>query len=232
METLKQQYLDAMGIRIWVPRGSDVVQQTPILEPALEREGPPLPTRPPKVKEPMKADDPSPVASENIAAPPNDSDEIAEQTVEFRLACLYIPEVAFISCDMSLSGPGELTPEQHKLMRNLLAALGVQLQDQNQWNVFSWPMLRNVKMDQGEQVAREAVNSFLAAQLEDANINFALLIGRDAEAYMLESIKPRLPVAAKVVAIGVSAQDMLEQPLVKRDVWTAIQIFRRLQDVD
>lgn len=124
--------------------------------------------------------------------------------------------------------PGNINPNEYlQLLQNMLFALGAGKQKMA-IDAFVWPMVKSNTVDQSEVAARQTLEAFLAKQIEQLGAKYLLLMGDDSAHYI--STQP-LPVGQLVEQsnLGVkviqtfSASDMLQNTLLKRDVWQHLQ---------
>jgi len=114
-----------------------------------------------------------------------------------------------------------------KLLHNMVFALGLGKQAiENQ--PFHWPEAMKGHHDQGAEVAGEALQAYLARQVERGEVKYLLLMGADANRYAINTDLPvgvlsrnevyRLPVLSTL-----SASRMLQEPALKRQLWQQLQ---------
>jgi len=139
----------------------------------------------------------------------------------------------------------ELALPTEPLLRNILSALGFAHQPLPKAEVLRWPMFENNYEPQGQAIARETLQAMLEGMLESQPCKYLLLMGAEACHYILSeahlgegfdpqaSLKSHLGQSFVMEGMSVSAiivpslNDMLQQPLLKRDTWRAIQPLRQ-----
>ena len=131
--------------------------------------------------------------------------------------------------------PGNINPNDYlQLLKNMLFALGAGKQ-QVSIDAFVWPMVKSNTVDQGEVAARQTLEAFLAKQIEQLGAKYLLLMGDDAARYSCsEQLTKGQLVAQSNLGIKIihtlSASDMLQNALLKRDVWQHLQpLYKALQ---
>lgn len=139
----------------------------------------------------------------------------------------------------------ELALPTEPLLKNIVAALGFDSQPLPKAEVLRWPMFENSYEPQGQEIARETLQAMLEGMLEAKPAKYLLLMGGEACHYLLgteqlgEGFEAQVSLdkslgqsfamdALSVTAIVVSSlSDMLQQPLLKRGAWRAIQPLRQ-----
>ncbi|MGH1372894.1 MAG: hypothetical protein ACRBBW_12700 [Cellvibrionaceae bacterium] len=139
----------------------------------------------------------------------------------------------------------ELALPTEPLLRNILSALGFAPQPLPKAEVLRWPMFENSYEPQGQEIARETLQAMLEGMLEARSGKYLLLMGAEACHYLLsaeqlgEGFDPQVSLdkhlgqsfvleALSATAIVVpSLSDLLQQPLLKRGAWRAIQPLRQ-----
>lgn len=124
--------------------------------------------------------------------------------------------------------PGHIDPNSYmQLLQNMLFALGLGKQ-QLSLDAFSWPMSHNSQVDQSKSAAIQTLEAFLSKRVEQDNITYLILMGETAGQYLDIEFAPdaglgkhaRLPVQFVQTH---SAGLMLDQPLLKPQVWEQLQ---------
>lgn len=139
----------------------------------------------------------------------------------------------------------ELALPTEPLLRNIVAALGFDSQPLPKAEVLRWPMFENSYEPQGQDIARETLQAMLEGMLEAKPAKYLLLMGGEACHYLLgteqlgegfdaqASLDKSLGQSFAMDALSVTAivvpslSDMLQQPLLKRGAWRAIQPLRQ-----
>ncbi len=113
------------------------------------------------------------------------------------------------------------------LLQNIVLALGLGKQ-QLAMHSFQWPETMKGHADRGAAAASQALQAFLARQLELGGIGQLLLMGEAASRFAADKDLPRatlLPYepAEATVLSTLSASRMLAEPELKRDLWQQLQ---------
>ncbi len=146
---------------------------------------------------------------------------------EFNLS-VVIPESGLIIVDDGMDAM-EDTADYLCLMQNIVFALGLGVQ-RLYIERFDWPMVRNIKVDQGESAARQTLQAFVMRQREQLAADTVLVMGASAHRYLLgddvaaeQMLSVDFPAGEYLITI--SAQDLLQQPQKKAHLWAQLQVL-------
>lgn len=251
-KAMRAQYLRAMGIQTWFPRTelpgakASPLPEAACVEEVLAESSAPATPEPGQPVTKRKAS--GVLRSEaNVDQPAEKvplTDETRSKRTEkadiprFRLASSIYADQCLVLTDLSVDSDPQLSASQQRLMFGILNALGIKLHQPPKMTLFNWPMLRTHHVDQSESVAVDAVKAFLNAQLEgQRSIAFVLLMGEVAGRYLLPhefelpNSRGKLWSVMEYPALMTHSLDrILEQPLLKREVWQDLQPLCRLQE--
>jgi hypothetical protein len=130
------------------------------------------------------------------------------------------------------SRQAQLALPTEPLLINILAALGYPRQPLPKTEVIRWPMVDNPFVGQTQADAREMLEAYLDGKLLTHPTKHLLLMGEDAARYILPVEQNAEKVLGQSVALPQhnaeaivvpSLSDMLQEPLLKRLTWQAIQ---------
>ncbi|WP_152226056.1 energy transducer TonB [Pseudomonas sp. SCB32] len=119
------------------------------------------------------------------------------------------------------------------LLKDLLRAAGLPESPQLLGEPVRWPLLAGGNMDQGPQAAREFVQGFVAARLEDGTpCRLLWLVGMPAVRYAGEADEESLLRELQVEGLGVAwalpgLERLAEEPSLKADLWRAMRRVRQ-----
>lgn len=252
-ERLRMEYLDAMGITMFVPRRvlpcarASVAAMVPLAVPQVaDAEEPPTPeSSHPTVEMELRQniqDAPRPIQTsvndimESFTRPVRQVEIIpepavvaptgaAEPPVQFALS-IWRPSPALMILDSRHAGGALPT---HALLDNILRAKGLASQ-LSKPDVLSWPPAGMAPMP-GWDAAREMLQAFLQARLERQPAQYLWLMGESACSAVLtgRSFADSLGLAinldnlASLAVVLPSLADMLQQPSLKARTWGAIR---------
>ncbi len=249
-ERLRMEYLEAMGIAMFVPRRvlphakaslPAALPQSVSEEPAAATPVEPAEVSAPKPTAPRAA----PVAVSDImdsltrpsapaepAPPPEVAPEAegasvaeVESSVQFALS-IWRPSPALMILDSRHAG-GALPTQA--LLDNILRAKGIRLSSTKP-DILIWPP-GGMTPAPGWRAAREMLQAFLQARLERQPVQYLWLMGESACNAVLanQPYQDNLGKAINVDALGSlavilpSLADMLQQPALKARTWAAIR---------
>lgn len=130
------------------------------------------------------------------------------------------------------SRQAQLALPTEPLLINILVALGYPRQPLPKTEVIRWPMVDNPFVGQTQADAREMLEAYLDGKLLTHPTKHLLLMGEDAARYILPVEQNAEKVLGQSVALPQhnaeaivvpSLSDMLQEPLLKRLTWQAIQ---------
>jgi hypothetical protein len=245
-ELQRQAYLGAMGVDVYYPR-----LQLVGAKPSLQCEMPVLPevTAPSVVK--SAQDDTSRVerltsvselldiavkhdsvvepkaATATTTAPP-------EQTPSFNLSVTVIQGSLLVVDDCD---PGQLHSRDYQvLLQNIVNALGLGQQVINSQS-FQWPEAMKGHNDHSPAAAGQALQAYLARQLELGETRYLLIMGDAARRFAVNTeladgvLAPHDGDQAVQQLLTLSACRMLSEPELKRDLWQQLQsLYRAIND--
>ncbi len=180
----RDQYLAAMGIQVWAPRGEVIDGEAAVSESvAIEQSiSPPERPVPPRFQPVAKV---APAVELESAGEPKPGVPAASLPVpRFYLSAVFLPGQGLVVSDVPLEADG-IQPQTHQaLLGEILVAMGFSSPALSHTTCFKWPMFEQGQIDQGEKVAREAVGAYVSAQLSGQQPKFLLLLGAVANSYL------------------------------------------------
>lgn len=211
------------------------VAETPVAAPVVETAAPvveaepsiaarviPRPAAPAKQAAPVEAEpDVEPVARVPVAPPPR-----------FALQLLRAGECALL-VELPTGEPLASRDPAYLLLKDLLRAAGLPESPQLLGEPVRWPLFASGNMDQGPQAAREFVQSFVSARLEDgAPCRCLWLVGMPAVRFGGEADEDALLRELQVEGLGVAwalpgLERLAEEPSLKADLWRAMRRVRQ-----
>ncbi|WP_166363846.1 energy transducer TonB [Pseudomonas akapageensis] len=246
IESRRRAYLNAMQVVHWLPRTelpfaapsrpelllpvASLPEPAPVQQ-AVETVAAPVA----RVAERPKIEVPRPSATPKAASKPAVDAEPA--VVAPRVAAVPPPRFALQllragSClllvELATGEPFQSRDPSYLLLKDMLRAAGLPDSPQIIGEPVRWPLLVRGNLDQGPEAARDFVQGFVQARLEEAPCTCLWLIGvpairfageADAQAYCLE-----LPVEGLGTAWALPALELLmDEPQRKADVWKAMR---------
>lgn len=180
------------------------------------------PTKPSPIKaeEPAEAQD-EPVARAPVAPPPR-----------FALQLLRAGECILL-VELPTGEPLASRDPAYLLLKDLLRAAGLPDSPQLMGEPVRWPLFSRGNMDQGPQAAREFVQGFVAARLEEgAPCSCLWLVGMPAVRFAGEGDEESLLRELQVEGLGVAwalpgLERLAEEPTLKADLWRAMRRVRQ-----
>ena len=264
-EPRRRAYLTAMQVVSWLPRTElpfaapsrpellaplpvfedEVVEAMPSMAPAVSRNQASTPAAPlartverPKIEIPRPASAAKPVvklveeesAPEVVKAPVAPPPRFALQLLRAG-SCLLLVELA-------TGEPFQSRDPSYLLLKDMLRAAGLPDSPQIIGEPVRWPLLVRGQMDQGPEAARDFVQGFLFARVEEDPCTCLWLIGLpavrfagevDAESYNLEFQVEGLGSAWALPGLEL----LMDEPQRKADVWRAMrQMMGRWKSVN
>lgn len=256
-EARRRAYLGAMQVASWLPRVAlpfaapsrpelletpePIVQRTsaaPVAETVREAADPPVvsageagsisarvlpkPVVPAKPVVPLEAEpEAEPVVRAPAAPPPR-----------FALQLLRAGECALL-VELPTGEPLASRDPAYLLLKDLLRAAGLPDSPQILGEPVRWPLLARGNLDQGPQAAREFVQSFVGARLEEgAPCSCLWLVGMPAVRFGGEADEEALLRELQVEGLGVAwavpgLERLAEEPSLKADLWRAMRRVRQ-----
>ena len=154
-----------------------------------------------------------------------DETTFAGSTVNFFLACWHPVDDLLVIND--LYDAENTSSDEQQLMSNILFAIGRRPANAAQLKpeILSWP---GKSPDKSEAGARTMLSMFLASRIKSRGVCWVLLMGSAAWQYLDEIDKQAIGDSVQLAggATGLllpSLAEILETPLLKRKVWSAIQ---------
>lgn len=186
----------------------------------------PKPASPAKAAASVSAEEPAaaeaePVVRAPVAPPPR-----------FALQLLRAGECALL-VELPTGEPLASRDPAYLLLKDLLRAAGLPESPQLLGEPVRWPLFAGGNMDQGPQAAREFVQGFVAARLEDgAPCRLLWLVGMPAVRYAGEADEESLLRELQVEGLGVAwalpgLERLAEEPSLKADLWRAMRRVRQ-----
>lgn len=180
------------------------------------------PTKPSPIKaeEPAESQD-EPVARAPVAPPPR-----------FALQLLRAGECILL-VELPTGEPLASRDPAYLLLKDLLRAAGLPDSPQLMGEPVRWPLFSRGNMDQGPQAAREFVQGFVAARLEEgAPCSCLWLVGMPAVRFAGEGDEESLLRELQVEGLGVAwalpgLERLAEEPTLKADLWRAMRRVRQ-----
>ncbi|TBW06458.1 energy transducer TonB [Azotobacter chroococcum subsp. isscasi] len=252
-EARRRACLGAMQVVSWLPRVAlpfAAPSRPELLEP-LEPQVPPAPVRPgvelkvvpeapprPRPVERAKIEIPRPAA--RIEAPAAASEEAVEPVApkavplpppRFALQLLRAGRCALL-VELPTGEPFQSRDPAYLLLRDLLRAAGLPDSPRPLGEPVRWPLFRGGNLDQGPQAAREYVQTFVAARLEEEGdcaclwlvglpaLRFAAAL--EADAFNRERRIEGLP----PVWVLPGLETLMEEPARKAELWRAMRQVR------
>lgn len=251
-EARRRACLGAMQVVSWLPRVAlpfAAPSRPELLEP-LEPQVPPAPVRPgvelkvvpeapprPRPVERAKIEIPRPAARvEAPAASEEAAEPVAPKAVplpppRFALQLLRAGRCALL-VELPTGEPFQSRDPAYLLLRDLLRAAGLPDSPRPLGEPVRWPLFRGGNLDQGPQAAREYVQTFVAARLEEEGdcaclwlvglpaLRFAAAL--EADAFNRERRIEGLP----PVWVLPGLETLMEEPARKAELWRAMRQVR------
>lgn len=239
-EAIRREYLDALGIIQYVPRDS----LDPLAEASDEIQAPQVEVvdQPPEHKPPARAKTkPAGLASLDIEVPKKTRvrqekpEETAKKIVEPVAALklqfalwqpvddvLVVDDSVGAQAESQVQADGEVSAQQCRLLRNILAAINFPAADTTAPENLAWPPFAGHQDEAGDrQAAAEYLQTFLQARLSARPARYLLLMGSStAEWFAAEnSASKTCPQVFKTPGL----QEMLDDPRLKRKTWEVVQ---------
>lgn len=250
-EARRRAYLGAMQVASWLPRlalpfaapsraellepPAPVEALAPVVEPEARAQAPApvTPSARPAIplvmpKRAEKAPEPPAAAEAEEAAPRAP----VEPPPRFALQLLRAGECALL-VELPTGEPLASRDPAYLLLKDLLRAAGLPDSPQIVGEPVRWPLLAGGNMDQGPQAAREFVQGFVAARLEEGGPSRCLwLVGRPAIRFAGEADDDALHRELQVEELGVAwavpgLERLIEEPSLKAELWRAMRRVRQ-----
>ncbi|WP_371364654.1 energy transducer TonB [Pseudomonas sp. QL9] len=250
-EARRRAYLGAMQVASWLPRvalpfaapsrpelleplaPAEEVAPAAVPEARTEAAAPAVaPTRPAiPVVMPKRAEKAAeaPAQAEPEAAAPRAP---VEPPPRFALQLLRAGSCALL-VELPTGEPLASRDPAYLLLKDLLRAAGLPDSPQIIGEPVRWPLLSRGNLDQGPQAAREFVQGFVAARLEESGACKCLwLVGRPAVRFAGEAEDDALYRELQVEELGVAwaipgLERLIEEPPLKAELWRAMRRVRQ-----
>ena len=180
------------------------------------------PTKP----SPIKAEEPAEAEAEPAVRAP------VAQPPRFALQLLRAGECILL-VELPTGEPLASRDPAYLLLKDLLRAAGLPDSPQLMGEPVRWPLFSRGNMDQGPQAAREFVQGFVAARLEEGAPCACLwLVGMPAVRFAGEGDEESLLRELQVEGLGVAwavpgLERLAEEPTLKADLWRAMRRVRQ-----
>ena len=250
-EARRRAYLGAMQVASWLPRVAlpfaapsraelleplaPAEEAAPVVVPEVRAEAPApaaAPARPaiPVVmpKRTEKAPEAPAPAEPEVAAPRAS----VEPPPRFALQLLRAGDCALL-VELPTGEPLASRDPAYLLLKDLLRAAGLPDSPQIIGEPVRWPLLSGGNLDQGPQAAREFVQGFVAARLEEGGSSKCLwLVGRPAVRFAGEAEDDALYRELQIEELGVAwaipgLERLIEEPPLKAELWRAMRRVRQ-----
>ena len=202
-----------------------VIKSVPETRPAVERTKVEVP-RPSPVTKPTVAEEAAPVVKAPVVPPPRFALQLLRAG-----RCLLLVELP--------TGERFQTRDPaYLLLKDMLRAAGLPDSPQIVGDPVRWPLLARGTMDQGPEAARDFVQGFVAARLEDEPSVCVWLIGLPAVRFAGEANAEAWYRELQVESLGSvwalpGLELLMEEPQRKADVWQAMRrLMARWKTID
>ncbi|SDI66531.1 energy transducer TonB [Pseudomonas panipatensis] len=251
-EARRRAYLGAMQVASWLPRvalpfaapSRPELLQAPE-QPEAEVPASAAPSAPPQQAQPTASRPaipvivPRPAAQARATAPEAEAEAQApaprapvEAPPRFALQLLRAGACALL-VELPTGEPLASRDPAYLLLKDLLRAAGLPDSPQLIGEPVRWPLLAGGSLDQGPQAAREFVQGFVAARLEESGPCTCLwLVGRPAVRFAGEGDEESLYRELQVEELGVAwaipgLERLIEEPARKAELWRAMRRVRQ-----
>ncbi|SDP09372.1 energy transducer TonB [Pseudomonas jinjuensis] len=248
-EARRRAYLAAMQVASWLPRvalpfaapSRPELLAPPEPEKVEPAEAPVIaPRKPEVVAKTVQERPPLPVVTPKVAAkPPVEpaSEPVqprapAEPPPRFALQLLRAGECALL-VELPTGEPLGSRDPAYLLLKDLLRAAGLPDSPQHLGEPVRWPLFANGAMDQGPQAARDFVQGFVAARLEESGPCACLwLVGLPAVRFAGEADAKAFNRELQVDGLGAvwavpGLESLIEEPSLKAELWRAMRRVRQ-----
>jgi hypothetical protein len=246
-ESSRRAYLSAMQVVQWLPRTElpfaapsrpELLAPPAVPEPVIEPQAqarpavvkPPIkPGERPKIEvprpsvvakaasKPVQEADAAPVAPKAVALPPP---RFALQLLRAG-ACLVLVE-------LPTGEPFQSRDPAYLLLKDMLRAAGLPDSPQIIGEPVRWPLLVRGQLDQGPEAARDFVQGFVLARLEEVPCTCLWLVGLPAVRFAGEASAESYNLELQVEGLGLAwalpgLELLMDEPQRKADVWQAMR---------
>ncbi|MBA1198589.1 energy transducer TonB [Pseudomonas plecoglossicida] len=258
IESRRRAYLSAMQVVHWLPRAELpfaapsrpelLLPQAPVEEVELEALAPapaaaPVAPQARSIERP-KIEIPRPASSVKPAAK---QAETEAEPVVTRAAPVPPPRFALqllragsclVLVELATGQPFQSRDPSYLLLKDMLRAAGLPDAPQIIGEPIRWPLLVRGNMDQGPEAARDFVQGFIQARLEESPCTCLWLIGLPALRFAAQAEAPAYYQELQVEALGTAwalpgLELLMDEPQRKADVWQAMrQLMARWKNVE
>jgi hypothetical protein len=236
LDQLRHHYIKTLGIVEYVPKGyGDATPRVEIAETLSDSV--------PKSIPDSLFEEESPLAERvSLTGSPDPADtsvsksvsSSATESIEFKLAMWQPNDQLLVAAMASEALPSATESE---LLGQIVQSLEVLQNGLPQFELVQWPPFPGA--EGGRQVAIDFVSTLLDARLKSGNISRLLIFGHNAATWLLpeqlrnEGSVNQTVMVGKVQAVVVpSFDEILSQPLLKRDIWHLIKQWSPSADFD
>ena len=169
------------------------------------------------VSKPVVAAEPTPVTAKVVALPPP----------RFALQLLRAGR-CLVLVELPTGGAFQSRDPAYLLLKDMLRAAGLPDSPQIIGEPVRWPLLRRGNVDQGPDAAREFVQGFVMARLEEAQCACLWLIGLPAVRFAGETDAEAFNTELQIEGLGCAwalpgLELLMEEPQRKAQVWQAMR---------
>nr|WP_314493006.1 energy transducer TonB [uncultured Pseudomonas sp.] len=262
-EPRRRAYLSAMQVVHWLPRAElpfaapsrpelllpVALPDEPLLDPAPVASAPAAPAAPasrpaPRPAERPKIEVPRPSSMAKPAAKAAQTEERKAPAAKparvapprFALQLLRAGHCALL-VELATGQPFQSRDPSYLLLKDMLRAAGLPDAPQIVGEPVRWPMLMRGNLDQGPDAAREFVQAFVQARLEDAPCACLWLVGLPAMRFAGAAEESAYYQTLEVEGLGTAwalpgLELLMDEPQRKADVWKAMrQLMARWKPV-
>ena len=233
---MRSQYLQAMGIREWLPR-QPLPGAKPSPVPCVAKRTVSVASRQPddeavpalkEKKQFLEKKDLQAFGRAVHAQPKRAVPDKVELSLppRFKLQGLLFAGRCLVINDTTTEFDSARQADPMRLLMSLLSALASTSLETPAVLNFSWPLVRSNHIDQSVGVAKDAALAFVKKQLAGQDISVLILMGENAQKFVLS--KDNIATGVQhlegcQVVVTKSLVDMLSSPLCKRQVWSDLQ---------
>ncbi len=235
-ESLRDRYLQGMGISQWYPRKplpGAKPSRLPGPEPELSAHGKQQPeadvVTASMSSEQIPAGADTPLPGKDVSAGSqsgNEAEKVLSEPPRFRLQGILFTGQCLVINDATPENEFIQESGSMRLLNDILLALGIPVSREPVVRYISWPILRNIHIDQGADVARDATRAFIDQQLAGQAVRYIILMGENAKEFAMPGIKltdSTRHLTEYRLIVTRSLSEMIKSPLCKRDVWVDLQ---------
>ncbi len=199
----------------------------PVVKPAA---APSKPAERPKIEMPRPSVTPRPASKpvvEAEAAPAPIKAAAAVAPPRFALQLLRAGR-CLVLVELPTGGAFQSRDPAYLLLKDMLRAAGLPDSPQIVGEPVRWPLLRRGNVDQGPEAARQFVQGFVMARLEEAECACLWLIGLPAVRFASEANAEAFNTELEIEGLGSAwalpgLELLMEEPHRKADVWQAMR---------